>query len=425
MKCKGIKMRSRILLVLLLLTINLFAVKGEIRVELQSHKNLYTSQKIIVAVELMTDAFSISDARITFPSSLKYIVNAPKSATYISTEEINGTDWQMVHYEYEVYALQAGEIEVSSVKATFSASMGYGRPKKEFSLQSKALHYSVLSPKGIKKDQFVLVTDNYRLSQKIEPQKSELIVGDAIEVELTQKAHAVPDILLKQIHYKSTALLRMYEKEPLLKSGIQGKYDVSRTDRFTFVATAEGNVSIPEQKIVWWDSKSEKVMVETISAMHFSIIADPQIALDAQDAKEKKFVMYIAVIGFILLLLYHFFAPTIKARRIEEKLAFESSEEGKYARLQRSVKNADIPLMYTHFYDWIGSIIKYDKPQTIKDVYEQYPQFKDACQSFEEALLNPDSLKQRKCLKTLETLRSILLESEQENVFALGKSLNP
>ena len=293
MKCRGIKMRSRILLVLLLLTINLFAVKGEIRVELQSHKNLYTSQKIIVAVELMTDAFSISDARITFPSSLKYIVNAPKSAAYISTEEINGTDWQMVHYEYEVYALQAGEIEVSSVKATFSASMGYGRPKKEFSLQSKALHYSVLSPKGIKKDQFVLVTDNYRLSQKIEPQKSELIVGDAIEVELTQKAHGVPDILLKPIHYKSTALLRMYEKEPLLQSSLKGKFDVSRTDKFTFVATAEGNVSIPEQKIVWWNSSSENAIVETIPAMHFTIIADPQIALDAQDAKEKQFVLYI------------------------------------------------------------------------------------------------------------------------------------
>ena len=37
-----------------------------------------------------------------------------------------------VHYEYEVYALQAGEIEIAPVKSTFSASMGYGQPKKEF-----------------------------------------------------------------------------------------------------------------------------------------------------------------------------------------------------------------------------------------------------------------------------------------------------
>ena len=255
MRCRSIKMQNRILFILLLLTFNLFAVEGTMRVKLQSHDNLYTSQKVIVFVELLTDAFSISDAKITFPSSPKYIVNAPKSAAYIGTEEINGTDWQIVHYEYEVYALQAGEIEVSPVKATFSASMGYGQPKKEFNLKSKALHFSVLSPKGIKKDQFVLVTDNYSLSQKVKPQKTELIVGDAIEVELTQKAHAVPDILLKPIHYKSTALLRVYEKEPLLQSSLKGKFDVSRTDKFTFVATAEGNVSIPEQKTVWWDSK--------------------------------------------------------------------------------------------------------------------------------------------------------------------------
>jgi len=81
--------------------------------------------------------------------------------------------------------------------------------------------------------------------------------------------------------------------------------------------------------------------------------------------------------------------------------------------------------MYRHFYDWVGTIIKYDKSQTMRDIYEQYPQFKDACQSFKEALLDPDKLKQRKCLKTLEILREILLEAEQKNNFTLEKSLNP
>jgi len=206
---------------------------------------------------------------------------------------------------------------------------------------------------------------------------------------------------------------------------LKGKFDVSRTDKFTFVAATEGNVSIPEQKSLWWDSSSEKVMTSTIPAMHFTIIVDPQIALDVKSAKEKKFVLYVAMIGFILLFLYRFFTPVIKARRKEEALTFEASEEGKYAKLQTSVKNGDISAMYRHFYDWIGIIIKYDKPQTIRDIYEQYPQFKDACQMFEAALLYPDKLKQRKCLKTLEVLREILLEIEQKSAFALEKHLNP
>ena len=335
------------------------------------------------------------------------------------------TDWQVVHYEYEVYALKAGEIEIPSVSVTFSASMGYGQPKKEFELKSEALHFSVKSPMGIKKDQFVLVTDKYRVTQSVNPEKKELIIGDAVEIEVIQKAHGVPDLLLNPVVYKNTPELRVYGKEPLLQSGLKGDFDVSRTDKYTFVATVEGNVTIPEKRLVWWNSNTEKVVTDTIPARHFTIVVDPQIALDAKDAKEKTFIIYLGVIGFILLLLYHFLSPLIKEYRRKEALNFEVSEEGKYAKLQTSVKHADIPAMYTHFYDWLGTIVQYDTPQRIKDVYEQYPQFKDACQTFEDALLDPDKLKERKCLKTLETLRKILLETEQENVFALGKKLNP
>jgi hypothetical protein len=61
----------------------------------------------------------------------------------------------------------------------------------------------------------------------------------------------------------------------------------------------------------------------------------------------------------------------------------------------------------------------------MRDIYETYPQFKETCQIFEEALLEPDKLKKKKCLKTLETLREILLETDKKSVYSLGKSLNP
>jgi len=305
------------------------------RVKFESNENIYTSQKLIVSVELLTDAFSISNTTITFPNSSKYITNAPKSAAYIRTEDIDGTDWQVVRYEYEVYALMAGEIELSSVKAVFSASMGYGQPKKEFELASRAIYFNVLSPRDVKKGQFVLVTDNYSLAQKVNIKKPELIVGDAIEVEVIQKAHGVPDILLTPIHYKSTPLIRVYEKEPLLQSQLKGKFDVSRTDKFTFVATAEGNVSIPEQKTVWWNSVSEKVIIEIIPAMHFSIIADPQIALNMKKAEQKRIFASLLLFVILLLLFYRFFANKISFKSGLTKLrkAFLKSMKRKKNRL--------------------------------------------------------------------------------------------
>ena len=117
---------TRLLFLFLFFSLNLFAVEGKIKVFLKSDDAIYTSQKLTVSVELLSDAFSITDARITFPASKKYIVQAPKSAAYLGQEDVEGEKWQMVHYDYEIYALQAGRVEIPSVSVSFTASMGYG-----------------------------------------------------------------------------------------------------------------------------------------------------------------------------------------------------------------------------------------------------------------------------------------------------------
>ena len=419
-------MQSKTLLILLMFTLNLFAVEGKMRVKLEAHENLYTSQKVIVSVELLTDAFSISDAKITFPASSKYIVSAPDSAAYIRTEDINGTDWQVVHYEYEVYALKAGEIKLSSVKSVFSASMGYGQPKKEFALESRPLNFSVLTPKGIKKDKFVLVTDNYSLSQKVEPKKFELIVGDAIEVEIIQKAHGVPDILLAPIHYKSTPLLRVYEKEPLLQSGMKGKFDVSRTDKFTFVATAEGNTSIPEYRAVWWDITTKKVHKESLPAMTFRIIADPQIALDAQKAKEKRWMLYAGIFIVVLLLAYKILSPYYYQYRSRKKAQYKESEAGRFQSLLETSKTSNLAKLYHDFYYWLEAADPELERAGFRGIGEIQPSFSPALSQLEKVLADPQQIFDKiDFIDELKKFREVLFKQHQVRQKGLIETINP
>lgn len=305
-------MSLKVLFLSLFLTLNLFAVEGKVKVFIPSQASIYTSQKITVSVELLSSAFSITDAKITFPASAKYIIQAPKSAAYLGQEEVNGEDWQMVHYDYAVYALQAGKIEIPSVSVSFTASMGYGQPQKEFALQSDALSFDVKSPGGLEKQGFVLVTDAYDLSSEVEPEKKRLIIGDAVTLKVTQKAHAVPDILLRPIRYSSNALLRVYEKEPKLQSNLKGKYDVSRTDSFTFLASAEGSVTLPAKNFVWWNSQTKKLEVEKIDAFSFVIIEDPQIAIDERNDKIQKYLLAFLLFALVMFLIYWKFFGVIK-----------------------------------------------------------------------------------------------------------------
>ena len=419
-------MGLKLLLFLVCLTVNLFAIEGKVKVFIPSSDAVYTSQKITVSVELLSNAFSITDAKITFPASKKYIIQAPRSAAYLGQEEVEGEDWQMVHYDYEVYALQAGKIEIPSASVSFTASMGYGQPKKEFVLTSEPLHFDVKSPKGVKSDQFVLVTDMYKLDSTLKPEKKQIIVGDAVELSVTQKAKGVPDILLTPIIYKSNAFLRVYDKEPELKSEEEGKFDVSRRDSFTFVASAEGNVTLAPQKILWWNTLTEKTEVEIIPKITFEILPDPQIAIDAKKAQQKQLLIYVAVSFLILLSLYAVFASKIRNYRQEHQRMYEESEEGKFDVLLSSIEANNVSGIYMHFYHWLGSIAPEFSRGGFSALVKKQPSFESSLRQLEEKVLDPtQGFDTVYFTKELKKLRVSLLAREEGEMYGLPKNINP
>jgi len=407
-------------------SLSLFAVEGKMKVFIKSDDAIYTSQKLTVSVELLSDAFSITDARITFPASKKYIVQAPKSAAYLGQEKVEGENWQMVHYDYELYALQGGRVEIPSVSVSFTASMGYGQPKKEFVLQSDALHFDVKVPEGIKNNQFVLVTDNYTLTSKIKPEKTQVIVGDAIELSITQKANGVPDILLTPMVYKSNAMLRVYDKEPELKSEEKDLYDVSRTDRFTFVASAEGNVTLAAQKTVWWNSKTKTVTLEKIPEMTFEILPDPQIAIDAQREKEKKLLLYAVLSVLLLLVGYKLLSPMYHRYTLKREEAYKKSEEGKFDVLLNSLNNDNAPGIYRDFYHWFEVASPKLSRLGFRGIGEVQPSFSESLRELEAVLSVPEQTFDKiRFTRELKKFREILLKDQQRAKQGLPNNINP
>lgn len=420
------KQSLKLLLLFLFLSSDLLAIEGKSRIYIKSNDTIFTSQKVTVAVELLSNAFSITDAKIIFPSSKKYIVQAPRSASYLGQEEINDEDWQMVNYEYEVYALQAGNIEIPAVLVSFTASMGYGQPKKEFELQSDSLSFDVKAPEGVRKDQFVLVTDNFQLISEVRPEKKKLIVGDAVELRVTQKAHGVPDILLTPIVYDSNAYLRVYEKEPQLQSGLDGRYDVSRTDSFTFVASMEGNTTLPAKEIMWYNPTRKKIHVEKVPPIVFEILPDPQIAIDAKKAHQKQLLFYIGSILLLSVLLYLLFASKIQQFRKERKCRFEESEAGKFAALLLSVESGDRRAIDRRYYLWLLSIDTELARGGMKSIEIIQPSFAETLKEFDQGLVDPDiGFDSVRFSSELKMFREKLLQETQRVKEGLPVTINP
>ncbi|MEA3418430.1 MAG: hypothetical protein U9Q90_03440 [Campylobacterota bacterium] len=420
------KLSIKLFFLFILLTLNVFAIEGKVKVFIKSQESIYTSQKATVSVELLSNAFSITDAKITFPSSKKYIVQVPKSASYLGHDEVNSEEWQMVHYDYEIYALQAGRIEIPSVLVSFTASMGYGQPKKEFELQSDTLSFDVKAPKGVKPDQFVLVTDKFMLHSELKPQKKKLIVGDAVELSVTQKANGAPDILLSPVRYDSNAYLRVYSKEPELKSGLKGEYDVSRTDSFTFVASAEGNVTLPVHERLWYNSVTQKIHVEKSPEMTFEILPDPQIAIDAKKARQKQLLLYVIITLLSLLIFYKIFGSKVRSYREERRRMHEQSEEGLYKRVLDASQGSNLPVLYQDFYKWLEAADPELARSGFRGVSDTYPSLSDSLLELERGLADPNQPFDRQgFMDQLGKFREELLERNQLRRGGLPKTINP
>jgi hypothetical protein len=304
--------------------------------------------------------------------------------------------------------------------------MGYGQPKKEFLLKSDTLSFDVKSPEGVKANQFVLVTDDCSLDTELKPEKKELIIGDAVVLSIIQKAQGVPDILLSPVVYHSNAFLRVYQKEPSLESGLKGKYDVSRTDSFTLIAIGEGNVTVPAQEILWWNSTTKKIHIEKTPAISFEISPDPQIAIDAKNAEQKRFMLYTALVFVVFVLFYMIFASNIRRYKEDLKSRYEESEAGKFSLLLACVEANDTACIYKHIYIWLGVIAPESTKNGFKSMEEIEPSFGDALKALNLTLVNQNQRFDNVAFHDiLMKFRKKLLKEKEERKVGLPKTINP
>lgn len=416
----------KIVLLLVWVSMPLLAVEGKIKVFIPSQDAIYTSQKMTVSVEVLSSAFSITNVQITFPASDKYLVQAPKSASYLGREAVGSEMWQMVHYDYDLYALKAGRIDIPSVLVTFTASMGYGQPKKAFELKSEAFSFEVRSPKGVTNDQFVLVTDAFEVTMQQKPEVQQLIVGDAIELSIIQQAHHVPDILFQPVVYTSNPWMRVYTKEPELKSGIKGQYDVSRTDRFTLVASVEGNVTFPAQQRVWYDPKLQKLHTDTLPTLVYEILPDPQIAIDAQNEKHKRMLVYIAFGIGIFVIFYFLFARKVKHYMREKKERYRQSEEGKFEGLLSSIEHGSLQEIDRDYRQWFTVLNPTSLRGGLKEIESIDPTFISALRILDKAIVkSEDTFDRKRFAHHIKIFRKKLLKEKNKHVEGLPKEINP
>ena len=422
-------MLSRLLLFFMLFTFGLYAVEGAVSVLVVEKEKYFISEEVVVKVDLRSTAFSIKNAKMGLENSDDYIILEPKSAAFLETIDINGTDWQVVHYEYKLYPLHAGKMILPSFNIHFQASMGYGQPEEDFSFKSEPISLNIKAPKGVEKNMFVLSTPKYRVQSSISTKMSEdnatqIKVGDAVTLKIVQEARNVPDILLRPIFFKESSQYKIYAEEPVLNTKEQGT-DIlaSRMDAYTFVATKEGNISIHSQVFMWWSPNDEVLHKEVTEPYAFIVLSNPALVKKAKIADENidKIWVYIGLVILLLIALLYKLYPNYEAWKVKKKLLHQESEEG---RFEQFISSEDTQILYRNFYIWLATIHPSLSRSGFRGIVDAQASFEDSLLDLEKVLAGQEQeFDKITFINEAKKLRGMLLIEQKQS--ALPLTLNP
>jgi len=217
---------------------------------------IYPGQQLIIEVELSAAADVTN-----FGASEFQIDNADIEvlAQNQSQRLENGLVRQIIVLRYAVFAKQAGTLTVPPL--TFTASQGGrrsffdSRPGKRVLARTSALQIEVTEKDLTKSPWFP--ADNVSITARWSGDVASMTVGEPMTRTVVVTARGQKASVIPPLAVNSSAQYKSYKDQAQLDDGkTETGYVATRIESEAIVASKAGPLTLPEQRISWWDVKS-------------------------------------------------------------------------------------------------------------------------------------------------------------------------
>ncbi|KRW59564.1 BatD family protein [Pseudomonas sp. TTU2014-080ASC] len=201
--------------------------------------------------------------------------------------DLNGVRHGVIELRFAIFPQESGTLEIPS--QVFSATTvdrnsntynPFGpRPGKRVRVKSPVIPLQVKAkPAEYPANAPWLPAHALSLSESWKPEPEQAKLGDSLTRSLTLRAEGLSSAQLQPLPATQVAELRRYPDQPQLSNqttdqGIIG----TREDREALVANREGQVTLPEVEVYWWNTGTDKLERTTLPARTFSVSANPAL----------------------------------------------------------------------------------------------------------------------------------------------------
>ncbi|AGH81744.1 hypothetical protein PCNPT3_09030 [Psychromonas sp. CNPT3] len=243
-----------------------------------SKDNVYLGQTFILTSQVFLSKVSdnLELSMPTLDNASIEIYASDKSGSIIR----NGIRYQTITRQYKITPHKAGKIAITPpyLSGTLRKIIHVNQWQNKIlavpiNLQNEILNITVKAiPKDFKGEW--IISDDLRLVENIDLTQKSYHVGEPITRSVTLKVASIDQDKLPSIDFNYSGSLRYYPDKDVFASQRDNVLSyATRTFKHAIIADKAGTLILPEIKIVWWNSQTDKQQVTLLAQQTLTILS--------------------------------------------------------------------------------------------------------------------------------------------------------
>jgi hypothetical protein len=245
--------------------------------ELDTQK-VYVQQQAILTLRVFHSVALGRGASLSEPSIPNAIIKKLNDSEYQT--RIDGREYRVFEQKFAIFPQRSGTLDIppSLLNATIPTRRNgrllldpFANNGQMIRLMSEPLSLEVLPQDSRYRGEHWLPAKDLRILDDLNGGSLTLNVGDSLTRTITVIADGLLGAQIPPLAIPAIEGLKFYPDQPVVSDGEGDKIVGSYTQSYAIIATKEGQFTLPEQQLTWWDSQQQKTKIATLPAKTLTV----------------------------------------------------------------------------------------------------------------------------------------------------------
>ena len=245
--------------------------------ELDTQK-VYVQQQAILTLRVFHSVALGRGASLSEPSIPDAIIKKLNDSEYQT--RIDGREYRVFEQKFAIFPQRSGTLDIppSLLNATIPTRRNgrllldpFANNGQMIRLMSEPLSLEVLPQDSRYRGEHWLPAKDLRILDDLNGGSLTLNVGDSLTRTITVIADGLLGAQIPPLAIPAIEGLKFYPDQPVVSDGEGDKIVGSYTQSYAIIATKEGQFTLPEQQLTWWDSQQQKTKIATLPSKTLTV----------------------------------------------------------------------------------------------------------------------------------------------------------